>query len=176
MRLFVALPVPDAVREELLDPMEGVAGVRWQDADNLHITLRFIGDVSRHQADDLACALADVASRDFAVALQGVGHFETKGRPTAIFARVAPSPALADLQQRVENACNRAGFAGETRKFIPHVTLGRLNRSSADIREWLVRHTALALGPWQAEGFALYESLLVPGGSIYSKIEQFPSV
>jgi len=108
------------------------------------------------------------------VMLQGVGHFERKGQPTAIFARLVPSPALAELQQRTENACRRAGFASETRKFIPHVTLGRLNRSSADIREWLVRHEALAHGPWQADGFALYESLLVPGGSIYTEIERFP--
>ena len=174
MRVFVALPVPDAVRECLLDPMEGVTGVRWQDADSLHITLRFIGEVTRHQADDVACALADVAWRDFPVTLQGVGHFERKGQPTAIFARVVPSAELAELQQRTEHACRRAGFAGETRKFIPHVTLDRLNRSSADIREWLVRHEALAHGPWQAEGFALYESLLVPGGSIYTEIERFP--
>jgi len=175
MRLFVALPLPDDIREALLDPMEGLAGARWQDADNLHITLRFIGEVSRHQAEDLAFALADVAWRDLALSLQGVGHFEKKGHPTAVFAQVVPTTALTDLALRIESACRRAGLAGETRKFIPHITLARLGRSSGEIGGWLVRHGTLALGPWQADGFALFESRLAPGGCFYDIIERFPA-
>lgn len=175
MRLFVALPLPDMVREALLDPMEGVPGARWQDADNLHITLRFIGEVDRHQADDIACALAQAAMRDFPVALAGVGHFERKGQATAIWARVVPSRELAELQERVEYACRRAGCPNETRKFVPHVTLARLNRTSGNIADWLARHEDLTLGPWDNSQFALYESRLTPGGSIYDEIERFPA-
>lgn len=173
MRLFVALPLPEDIREALLDPMERVPGARWQDADNLHITLRFIGEVSRHEVDDLTIALAQVGWRDFPLSLRGVGHFETKGRAAAIWARVLDSPELAELQSRIEQACRRAGLPAETRKFIPHVTLARLNRSSGEIGGWLAQHGGLALGPWQADAFALFESHLVPGGSIYQEILRF---
>jgi 2'-5' RNA ligase len=175
MRLFVALPLPDAVRDALLDPMEGLAGARWQDADNLHITLRFIGEVDRHQADDIACALAQVTVRDFVVELAGVGHFERKGHATAIWARVMASRELSELQASVEYACRRAGCEAEGRKFVPHVTLARLNRTSGDITGWLARNEGLSLGPWHTSGFALYESCLAPGGSIYNEIAHFPA-
>ena len=173
-RLFVALPLPEEVREALLDPMEGLVGVRWQDADNLHVTLRFIGEVDRRQADDIVLALEQVAVRRFDVALRGVGHFARKGRATALWAAVVPCPALDELQARVEQACRRAGLAAETRKFVPHVTLARLNAGSGALGGWLARHGTLAAGPWPVTGFALYESHLRAGGAFYEERLRFP--
>ncbi len=74
----------------------------------------------------------------------------------------------------MEYACRRAGCVDESRKFVPHVTLARLNRGSGNIADWLARHENLALGPWDTGGFALYESCLTPGGSVYAEIERFP--
>ncbi len=173
-RLFVALRPPETVCDSLLDTMEGLAGARWQDADNLHITLRFIGEVDRHLFADLSAALESVPFRPFQIRLSGVGHFEGKHRPNAIWARVEPSPELADLQHSVEMACRRAGLEPETRKFVPHVTLARLNSGSEPIEGWLAAHGDLALGPWRAEGFSLYESNLTPQGALYDEITQFP--
>lgn len=173
-RLFVALPLPETVTDGLLDTMEGLAGARWQDADNLHITLRFIGEVDRHQADDIISALTGVPFRPLPVALSGVGHFDGPKRPRAIWAKVTPSPALADLQHSVEMACRRAGLAAETRKFVPHITLARLNSGSDPIGGWLTRHSCLQLPPWTATGFALFESDLSAQGAIYSEIARFP--
>ncbi|KLI63577.1 RNA 2',3'-cyclic phosphodiesterase [Aurantiacibacter marinus] len=173
-RLFVALRPPAEVCEALLDTMEGVAGARWQDADNLHITLRFIGEVDRHMYADILTALESVAMPPFPVEISGVGHFEGKRRSTAIWARVTPSPGLAQLQHRIEMACRLAGLPPETRKFVPHVTLARLNSGSAPIGEWLAAHGRLSCTPWLAESFALYESDLTPNGAIYREIHQFP--
>lgn len=173
-RLFVALRPPEDVCEALLDTMEGVPGARWQDADNLHITLRFIGEVDRHMYADILTALESVSMRPFQVKIAGVGHFERKSRATAIWAKVTVSPDLEQLQRHVEMACRRAGMPAETRKFIPHVTLARLNSGSAPVGDWLAAHGKLSCAPWQAERFSLYESNLTPNGAIYSELTRFP--
>jgi len=172
-RLFIALRPPEDVCEALLDTMEGIAGARWQDADNLHLTLRFVGEVDRHMQRDLETALESVPLRSFTLALSGVGHFEGKHRASAIWAGVAPSPQLDELQHSVEMACRRAGLTPETRKFVPHVTLARLNSGSAPIGEWLAAHGDLALGPWDVDGITLFESNLTPNGAIYAQVAEF---
>lgn len=172
-RLFAALPLPESITDPLLDTMEALEGARWQLADNLHITLRFIGEVDARQADDVVLALSQVRFANFSLEIAGVGHFERKGRANAIWARVVPGEALTRLQQSCELACRRAGLAAETRKFLPHVTIARLNRSSGDIAPWLARHETLALGPWRAGEFALYESHLSDHGANYTIIERF---
>ncbi|WAT17995.1 RNA 2',3'-cyclic phosphodiesterase [Aurantiacibacter sp. MUD11] len=174
IRLFVALHPPESVCDALLDTMEGIPGARWQDADNLHLTLRFIGEVDRHTAADIETALEQVPFTPFPLELAGVGHFEGKGRAKAIWAGVVPSAPLDELQMRVEMACRRAGLPAETRKFIPHVTLARLNAGSGPIGDWLARHGRLRLGPWQVEGFSLIESHLTANGSIYQDVASFP--
>lgn len=173
-RLFVALPLPGDVAEALLDTQEGIAGARWQDADNLHITLRFIGEVDRHTHADLVTALESVPLRPFPVRIAGVGHFGADKRGKAVWARVEPSDALSELQFSVEMACRRAGLPPETRKFIPHVTIARLNSGSGDLAGWIAQHGDLSLGPWQVEGFSLFESNLTPQGAIYEDIARFP--
>lgn len=173
-RLFIALPLPEPVKEALLDTQEGITAARWQDADNFHITLRFVGEVDRHTAADLETALDGLTFTPFPVSISGVGQFEGRHRPNAVCARISPSAQLEELQMRVEMACRRAGLPAVTRKFIPHVTLARLNSGSGAIGDWLSARGALSLGPWQVDQFALYESDLTPNGSIYSEITRFP--
>ena len=173
-RLFIALRPPEDMAEALLDTMEGISGASWQDADNLHVTLRFIGEVDRHTAADVETALESLTFAPFPVAISGVGHFEGNKRPKAIWARVAPDPRLDELQMRVEMACRRAGLRPETRKFVPHVTLARLNSGSGMIDDWLLRHGTLRLGPWTVDRVSLYESDLTPNGAIYSEVAKFP--
>ena len=172
-RLFVAIRPPEEVIETLLDAMEGVQAARWQDDDQLHVTLRFVGDVDRQRGEDLVSELARVSALPFALEIAGVGHFERKGVPHAIWARVVPSPGLDVLQRRVERACRAAGCEPETRKFLPHVTLARLNRSAGPIAGWLGDHARLHPGPWEVDSFTLYESHLSDAGAEYEPIETF---
>lgn len=172
-RLFVALRPPPAVRDALLDTMEGLEGARWQSDDQLHLTLRFAGEIEGPQAEDLADALGRVAARPFELTVRGVGHFEKKGAAHTLWAGVAPSEDLAVLQRRVERACRGAGRAPETRKFAPHITLARLNRSTAPIGGWLARHALLDAGSWRIESFGLYLSRLTPAGSEYEPVEDY---
>ena len=108
-RLFVALRPPAPLRDTLIDTMDAVEGARWQDEDQLHLTLRFVGEVDPPVAEDLAAALGQVAAPPFTLVVAGAGHFARKGRPTALWAGIAPSPALVALQHKVERACQRVG-------------------------------------------------------------------
>lgn len=169
-RLFVALRPPASVREALLDTMERLEGARWQDEEQLHLTLRFAGEVETPVANDLAAALERIAAAPFPLRVEGVGTFERKGAPTAVWARVPPTDALEALRQRVERACDLVGLGRETRRFTPHITLARLNRSSGDVGGWLASFGDLAAGPWQVDGFTLYRSHLGHDGAAYEPV------
>lgn len=173
-RLFIALRPPAAVREALLDAMEGIEGARWQDEAQLHLTLRFLGEVETPAANDLAAALERITAEPFPLRVEGVGTFERKGMPTAVWARVPLTDALEALRQKVERACDSAGLGRETRRFTPHITLARLNRASGDIGGWLARFGDLAAGPWDAGAFTLYRSHLGHAGSVYEPVVRYP--
>lgn len=172
-RLFLALRPPAGVRDLLLDTMDGVDGARWQDEDQLHLTLRFVGEIDPPLAEDLADALAQVDAPQFALAIEGVGHFAARGRPTALWARPSPSPPLADLQRKLERVCQRVGLEPEHRRFTPHVTLARLGRTAGPVTGWLARHGALRSEAWQVDAFRLYESTLTPGGAHYEPVVSY---
>lgn len=175
-RLFTALRLPPETVDALLDTMEAVEAARWQDAEQLHLTLTFLGEVANRTADDLVAALARVEVRPFAVAPQGVGHFEHKGRVKALWAGVAANPDLLALQRRVAQACAMAGCPPEARRFLPHVTLARLGHASPDVPAWLARHATLALPAFPVRRFALLESTLSLDGSRYTLVEEFPAL
>lgn len=172
-RLFVAIRPPQAVRDELLRARGGIDGARWQDDAQLHLTLAFVGDADAAQTEALVEALTEVESAAFAVEVAGVGHFESKGRPTSVWARVPLGEPLAQLQRRVESACRRAGFELDKRGYRPHVTLARMPRSAGPIGDWLAQHGTLRAGPWEVGGFTLYESRLRAEGAAYSPLVDF---
>jgi 2'-5' RNA ligase len=177
-RLFIALRPPEAVRDALIDAMEGIEHARWQDDAALHLTLRFVGEVERPAANDLADALGDVRWPGFELRVAGVGAFERGGRrsggPHAIWARVPPNAELEGLRQKVERACEVAGLGREARRFTPHITLARLGRSSGLIGGWLAAFGNLAAGPWPVEDFVLYESHLGHAGARYEAVARYP--
>jgi 2'-5' RNA ligase len=172
-RLFVAIRPPTAVREILLGTIGGIDGARWQHDDQLHLTLAFAGEVAPVRAEDLIDALAAVESEAFAAEIAGVGHFERKGAPAALWAGVPLTEPLAQLQRRVERACRRAGLEAERRAYRPHVTLARLPRSAGSIGTWLTQHGTLRAGPWDVHGFTLYESHLRHEGPLYRPLVDY---
>lgn len=172
-RLFVGIRPPPPIRDRLLDTMEGIEAARWQDERQLHLTLRFVGEVETPAANDIAAALGHVSAPPFELGIEGVGTFDRKGSATAVWARVRPSEALEALRQKVERACETAGIARETRRFTPHVTLARLNRASGEIGPWLSSFSDLRLDGWPVEDFILYESHLGNEGSYYEPVATY---
>ena len=172
-RLFIAIRPPEEARNALIDAMEGIEGARWVDEENLHLTLRFVGEVERPAATDLTAALGRIEWPRFELSIDGVGHFTRKGQVTALWARVPASGTLEGLRQKVEAACEAAGLGRETRRFTPHVTLARLNRSSGPIGGWLSSFGDLRAGPWEVTEFILYESHLGHTGVFYEPVTAF---
>jgi 2'-5' RNA ligase len=172
-RLFVAIRPPPPVRAQLLASMGGVGGARWQSDDQLHLTLRFIGEVDRHQAEDVHAALGTVFHPPFEIALAGVGSFEQRGEPAALWAGVAPQEPLKILHKKVDQAIARAGLEPERRAYVPHITLARLPRGAGTVGAFLESAGRLAGPPFRIEDFRLYESSLTPEGARYSVVEHY---
>jgi 2'-5' RNA ligase len=172
-RLFVAIRPPRPVREQLLAVMGSVAGVRWQTDDQLHITLRFIGEVDRHKASDIAIALASIHHPPFEVSLNGIGTFGRPGQPGALWAGLAPHEPLKALHKKVDRACVRAGVPPEGRAFHPHISLARLKHSAGSVAHVLESSGSLTSAPFQVESFALFESTLTPEGAVYTVAERY---
>lgn len=173
-RLFVALRPPPAIRARLLDLMGGVVGARWQDEDQLHLTVRFIGAVDSRTADDAAAALGTIRFALPPLRLDGCGTFDTRGRPNAIWAGVAPRDPLAALHRKVDAALVRAGLESEPRAYLPHITLARLAGSAGPVDGFLATHAALASPDFAVAEMILYESHLGHGGASYVPVERYP--
>jgi 2'-5' RNA ligase len=171
-RLFVAIRPPETVRERLLDLMEGMPGMRWQEDEQLHLTLRFIGEVERPVAEDLSAALRHIRFDRFSVALEGVGKFE-KHRNGALWAGVRPKDQLKALNAKVERACQSAGLEPERRAFHPHITLARWKGRASRLNAYLERHSGLTSEPWEAREFILYKSHLGRERAHYEAVERF---
>lgn len=170
-RLFVALELPVAVRDVLLAAMGGVAGARWQTDNQLHLTLRFIGEVDRHGAQDIAAALGRVHATPFDLTLGTPGFFDRHGFVDSLWVGVTPHDAVKALNLRVEQALVRAGIAAETRAYLPHITVARMGRSAGAVDAFLAR--ALPPCRFAVTGFALYESTLGGSGAHYAIVQRY---
>jgi 2'-5' RNA ligase len=173
-RLFVALRPPYAMRQQLLDAMGGVPNARWQQDEQLHLTLRYIGEIDRPQADDVAHALAAIDHPCPTIALAGTGSFDRKGKVHTLWAGIAADPALERLQARIERALTRLGIPPEPRIFKPHITLARINREAGPIEPFLARSAGLTSAPVTIDAFLLFESRLGGEGATYEAIARYP--
>jgi 2'-5' RNA ligase len=153
--------------------MDGVAGARWQDEEQLHLTLRFVGEVDRHRADDVAAALEGLSHPRFELALSGVGAFDRRGVAHALWAGVTPPEPVRALHHKVEQAVVRAGLDPEHRAYHPHITIARLGRGTGPLDAFMARHGGVTSAPFAVEDFCLYESNLTRNGAIYTILERY---
>ena len=171
MRLFVGLELPDAAKAALLAFMGGVAGARWQREDQLHLTLRFIGEVDRHMAQDIAAALGRVNIRPFPLELGDAGLFDHRGRVDTLWVGVRPAAPVAALTRAVNAALASVGLPPETRAFLPHITLAR-GRGMIGAALW--PHAPVPRLTWDVRGLALFESHMGRDGSDYAVLARWP--
>ncbi|MBF0325361.1 MAG: RNA 2',3'-cyclic phosphodiesterase [Alphaproteobacteria bacterium] len=174
IRLFVALSLPDALAERLAAMAGGVPEARWSEARNLHITLRFIGEVDEAQAADIDAALLGVRAAAFSLGLEGLGTFGGRVAHT-LWAGVERVPALFHLQERVEAAMGRAGLVAEGRKYTPHVTLARCKASPPGwVQDFTLHHSPFRVDPFAVDHFHLYQSHLGRSGPDYRRLADYP--
>jgi len=176
-RLFVALRPPPAIRALLVRAMGGVPRARWQEDDQLHLTLRYVGEVERPVAENIALALGQVHAAAPTVALAGVGAFDKQGRVDTLWAGVTPHDSLAALHRKVDQALVRIGLAPERRAYLPHVTLARLPRAAGagvEIERWRADQAMLGSEPFALDSMILYESHLGRDRARYEAVACFP--
>ncbi|MFC0244865.1 RNA 2',3'-cyclic phosphodiesterase [Falsochrobactrum ovis] len=176
-RLFTALEIPRDAALSLSLLRGGLPGARWIDVENYHLTLRFIGDVEGHIADEIAHALDRVKRPEFMLSLAGVDAFGTK-KPHSIYAGVSASPDLIALQAEIERICQRLGLPADPRKFTPHVTLARLksNVRIDDVARYLSGRGNFTTLPFKVGRFVLMSSRESTGGGPYVVEEAWPLV
>ena len=181
MRLFVALEIPSAVRENfaaLLTALRAFSPqTRWVRAENLHITLKFIGEVPEAKLAAIRGVLAGVRS-DQTVTLdfRELGFFPNEKHPRVFWAGIEASPNLKTLAAEINKATEKAGIPPEKRPFSPHLTLARFEppRLTKQLRAAIQEHAARNFGSLRTSEFHLIESKLKPSGAEYTRLESFP--
>jgi RNA 2',3'-cyclic 3'-phosphodiesterase len=177
MRLFTAIDIPGETLSALsgfLDTLRPVGKLRWSRIENLHITTKFIGDWDEHRLPELITELSTVKAAAIPVRVDGVGWFPNPHHPSALFAVAAGE--FGGLVSETNAACERLGIQPETRPFKPHVTLARVDSIAgvAEVRKAIATAGSLDFGQFAARSFALFESKMGPGRSIYTKLKEFP--
>ena len=174
MRLFVGIPLPEDVRARLGELKGGLLGARWVEPENLHLSLRFIGEVPGGDEADIDEALATIEAPGFPLALSELGFFDRRRRVHAVWAGIGMSEPMVRLRAKVEQALVRLGHEPEHRKFKPHVTLARMkNGSAADVSRYLEDHNGFSTGPFDVGCFTLYRSHLGHGGAHYEALADY---
>lgn len=181
MRAFIAIEIDAAAREacaELINRMKDIsARVAWVRPENLHLTLRFLGEVSEQQIDQLAAQLGSRVSHfsSFKASLRGVGVFPNARRPTVIWTGFeCASGDLAGIQSESERAAVAIGLPPENRPFVAHVTLGRvrLEHQRGGVSDYLKDLSSFFTGVFTVDAVSLFSSELTPQGARYSRLHR----
>jgi 2'-5' RNA ligase len=175
-RLFIALTLPEPVRGALAAAAEPIAGVAWTRPEQIHLTLRFLGDVAIEEETKLIDRLAQVRVEPFVLPVEGVGSFPVNAPPRVIWVGVGQGhPRLFQLRQRLDDTVVSLALPVDLRTFHPHATLARCTAPAASgVARWLRRHADLVAPPFRVEAFDLYASELRPEGAVHTLVRKFP--
>ena len=170
IRLFVAIDLPDGVKEGLRAISFGLPGAKWVPADQLHLTLRFIGEVDGGLFREIREALQHVESEGFAMNLKGLGYFPPRQEPRVLWVGMEKSELLWQLRKKVDRELVQLGIPPEKRNFSPHITIARLKETPlARLTNFLSGNALFALPEFQVDCFYLYSSVLTPKGPIHQQ-------
>jgi 2'-5' RNA ligase len=169
-RLFVSLDLPGSVADVLVRLNPDLPGVRWLAAEQIHLTLAFLGTVTPEAEEKLRGNLRAIHFNAFFLPLHGIGTFPAKGRPNVVWIGVGRGhPHLFQLHKRVTDAALGAGLEAELRPWHPHITLARCRDVAAEsIRSFLRAHAEFDAGMVPFDSFHLKSSKLTPAGSVYT--------
>lgn len=174
LRLFAAIPLPEDIADRLLDLETDVRGASWRSAEQLHLTLRFFGEIDEAMARDLDHELGLIVAAPFEIWLAGAGSFGGR-EPSVLWAGVEAPPALTRLAAACESAARRAGLAPEPRKFKPHVTLAYCRGTTdEDAARFQQDAGAFRTDLFWVDHFCMYSSHQTRGGNQYVEQAVYP--
>ena len=181
MRAFIAIDLPEALRAALAGVQEALRiaarDARWTRPDGIHLTLKFLGQISDAQTQQVVEALAQIGPFEpFSVEVKGFGFFPQARRPHVFWVGVVAPPALAELAECVNSHLDKIGLAREERAFAPHFTLARFHvqHPQPAMEEAIAARADPSLGKFEVSEFFLFESKLSPQAAEYRKVMCFP--
>ncbi len=187
LRTFIAVEIPGSIHQAILQKTEalrdtlGTASVRWVPVQNIHLTLKFLGDVSLANVEILTQMLGVEAGKvdPFELQIGGLGSFPSLKRPRVLFVGIQAPAALEALYRGIDSACARLGYPSDQRRFSPHLTLGRVKQDATasdqqKIRRILDEIKIDSLGTARVDSVHLYKSELKPNGSVYTRLGSAP--
>ena len=181
LRLFIAIELPSNiidglrnVQEELKDKSNKSS---WAKPENIHLTLKFLGDTETGKIDSMVNILEGIAGRSFSfeISVKGVGTFPAAGNPRVIWVGIEENKDMLQLYNNIEEGLAALGFEKERRDFKPHLTLGRIKflNDRAGLKRRLEKVAGLNLGRFAVAGFALFKSTLTPEGAIHTRLKEY---
>jgi 2'-5' RNA ligase len=185
VRLFAALEIPAAVGDNLaalikefreLSSQVADKRPRWVRPENLHVTLKFIGEVAEAKLEGIGAALSTVQTdAQLELRFHGLGFFPNENRPTVLWTGLDASTSLQMLAGDIDGALATQGIAEEKRAFVPHLTLARFEPPGLHekLRVTIQKNSARDFGSFQAREFHLIESRLKPSGAEYTTLQSF---
>lgn len=174
-RLFVAIDLPEAVVGDLAHFCCGMPGARWVAPEQLHLTLRFIGEVDGGLFREIREALNAVDGGAFDLRVKGFGYFPPRKAPRVLWAGVEPAEGVTALRNRIEKAVVRLGLEPEPRKFSPHITLARLDGTPVGkVTQFLAGNSLYSSPTFTVSEFHLYSSVLTAKGAIHTIEASYP--
>jgi RNA 2',3'-cyclic 3'-phosphodiesterase len=175
-RLFTAIEIPRGVRQHLALMRAPLPGARWIEAEDMHLTLRFAGDIDARTADEFADLLADIRSPAIAITIKGVGAFGGR-EPRVLWAGAEAGPELDALYRAIERAARAVGLEADPRGFKPHVTLARMRGARQHVvAQFLEENGDLRMEPFVASEFVLMSARPGSGGPPYGVEVAYPFV
>ncbi len=175
-RLFVAIDFPPEIKTQIETVCDGLRDVRWVERDQMHLTLRFIGEIEMDRFKEVKDSLQSVRFEPFTLTLKGVGHFPQQGLPRVLWVGVEASGALKRLARDVERAIVSLGFEPDRHPFSAHVTLARLKYPppAGELKRFYERNKRFASDPMTVEAFSLFSSVLSRDGAVYQVEATYP--
>ncbi|HEX3020016.1 MAG TPA: RNA 2',3'-cyclic phosphodiesterase [Chitinispirillaceae bacterium] len=173
-RLFVAIDIPERIKDDISSTYMAIPGTRWVDDAQLHITLRFIGEVDNNITEKITHSLNATIIPPFNLILKGVGHFPPRKIPRILWVGISDNPELIRLQNKIENSIISTGIQPDTRKFHPHITIARLNAAPEEkIAMFLSANSLFKTEPFEVSQFHLYSSHLKKDGAYHEILQSY---
>ena len=174
-RLFLGFELPEQVKRQLLETHEPLPGARWQRADQLHLTLRFLGELGESDTLAIVEALADLTAASPEIRIRGAGCFGGPHRPFALWAGVSPEEPLIKLRQEIDTRLAPLALVPERHSgFKPHITLARISGGDVSAIHLAERRVGLTTAPFVLNAVSLFSSRQEARGSVYSVLRRFP--
>ena len=178
MRVFIAIDLPEQVRTDLASVERELrpttSSARWVAAESIHVTLKFMGEVSEKKLPSIDEALAGITWKPFQVTVRGIGFFPGKRSPRVLWAGLK-APTMEGLAEKIETRMERFGFEKEKRAFRPHITLARARgtRLDAALVTAAAKFEDRSFGSFPVDRCFLYQSTLKPSGATYTRLKEF---